>query len=807
MMNCHRWSAATVVALALISSGDLISAQSPTESYRVPSKAIADALDAPPPPDVYVSPRGDVVALVETPAMATIGELARPVLRLAGIRIDPARNGRQRLRTANKLWLRRTNDGSIRLVTLPVRPALEWIGFSPSGAHFAFTQSNDDGIQLWIGDSSTGRAAPRGASNLNAVFKTPCVWVANGLSLLCGTTPSGRGRPPTFSSTPRGPQVRESRGRMASVQTFQDLLSSDADDALFDYYATVQWVTVDAETGARRRVGRPGVHALAQASPDGRFLLVVTLQRPYSHLVPFFGFSMDWEIWDASGALITKIARIPHSEGVRTDGVTEGPRNLHWKPSEPATLVWTEALDGGNQAVTVAHRDRVMQLTEPFETSQEIARTVARCVDVEWTQVGTGLITEFDRPSQRTKTWIVPRDGSGLRLVVQRSANDHYGDPGSPLKSTGRSDVPVVVQHGDEIYLAGAGASPTGAKPFLDSLNVRTLAKRRLYQNEREFESIVAVLPQDSSRVISRVETPVRPAEIVVRRTTGPREILVRLTSAPTAQQFATKQIVTYKRKDGVELSGTLYTPVGWAPEKGRLPLVLWAYPREVVDRSTAGQVTGAPLRYTSVTGPSQLLLVLGGCAVLDDVSMPVLGPAATANDSFVEQLVANAEAAIDHVVSMGVADRGRVAVGGHSYGAFMAVNLLAHSRLFRAGIARSGAYNRTLTPFGFQNETRTLWEARDVYERMSPFNYADQIKAPLLLIHGDADNNSGTFPIQSERLFLALQGNGAIVRLVLLPFESHAYVARESVMHSIAEMTDWLNEWLKPTVGTMERR
>ena len=218
----------------------------------------------------------------------------------------------------------------------------------------------------------------------------------------------------------------------------------------------------------------------------------------------------------------------------------------------------------------------------------------------------------------------------------------------------------------------------------------------------------------------------------------------------------------------------------------------------EYGDASTAGQVRGSVNRFTFYRGTSQLFFVTQGYAVLDNATMPVVGDVKTVNDTFVKQIVANAKAAIDKLDQMGVADPKRVGVGGHSYGAFMTANLLAHCDLFAAGIARSGAYNRTLTPFGFQSEKRTLWEARDTYINMSPFMFANQIKTPILMIHGMADNNSGTFPIQSERLFAALKGFGATVRFVYLPFESHGYSGRESVLTVLAEMIEWFDTYVK---------
>jgi len=257
------------------------------------------------------------------------------------------------------------------------------------------------------------------------------------------------------------------------------------------------------------------------------------------------------------------------------------------------------------------------------------------------------------------------------------------------------------------------------------------------------------------------------------------------------------KQLVKYKRADGVDLSFTLYTPPNYK-EGTRLPTLVWAYPLEFTDASVAGQVSGSTNRFTSIGGISHLFFLLNGYAVLDNATMPVVGDPETVNDTFIKQINDSAKAAIDKAVKMGVTDPERVGVGGHSYGAFMTANLLAHSDLFRAGIARSGAYNRTLTPFGFQGERRNFWEATELYTKISPFFYANKINEPILLIHGEADNNTGTFPIQSERLFAALQGTGGTARLVMLPHESHGYAGRESVEHTLYEMISWFDKYVK---------
>jgi dipeptidyl aminopeptidase/acylaminoacyl peptidase len=805
-MRCAR---AVSFALVVCGLATASAAQAPADqAYLLPPKAIVDILDQPGPPEVVLSPARDVVAVLEHAPMPTIAELSRPMLRLAGLRIDPATNGRHRIRTARSLTLKSVTDGAVRQVALPAAPALTWIGFSPDGARFAFTQTTRAGIELWIGEAATGRATALPGADLNAVLTTPCTWVGMGGSLVCAVTLPGRGAAPAAPVVPTGPNVQEHRGGTSPVRTYQDLLTSAYDEALFEYYASSQLVTVAAATGARTPLGRPGLHAQVLPSPDGQYTLVTRLTRPYSRLVPYNDFAKQVEVWDRVGAITRTIATLPVADDVPNGGVLPGPRGFRWHPLEPAMLAWAEALDGGNPKTAVPFRDRVSTLAAPFKAEPaEFLKTEYRFNGLAWTDAGLALVSEFDRTRRWTRTWVVERDGSAARKLWDRSAEDRYGDPGTALRRARASGTESIVQSGDTIFLAGTGASPQGDRPFLDTLSLATFEKARKYQMTEGYEPVVGLLSDDGSRVLTRFETRSTPPSTLVRSTADGRRVTLTSSSDPAPQiSGAQKQLLTYKREDGVQLSATLYTPPGWTPAQGRLPLLLWAYPREFVDPNAAGQVNGSPDRFTGVSGASHLLLLTQGYAILDDPSMPIVGSGETANDTYVEQLVASAKAAVDTVVAMGVADPARLIVGGHSYGGFMTANLLAHSDLFRAGIARSGAYNRTLTPFGFQNEQRTFWEVPQIYARMSPFNHAHLIKEPVLLIHGEADDNSGTFPIQSERFYVALKGHGTTVRYVTLPYEAHGYAARESVLHTVAEMLNWANEWTKPMTSTAQR-
>jgi dipeptidyl aminopeptidase/acylaminoacyl peptidase len=774
------------------------SAPAQESGYKLPPKVIVDVLDAKPLPTVVVSPSRTQIALLGRPSMPSIADLSQPMLRLGGVRINPVTNGPQRSASHDGITLKSVADGKEIAVVVPPEPKLDGIGFSPGGRRFAFTQTKANGIELWVADTATGQAKAITVAALNATLGPPCQWVDDN-GLLCTFVVASRGAAPKAPEVPSGPNIQENTGKPAPVATYEDLLRNAHDETLFEHYFTSQLAFVDAVTGRRSPVGTPGILEDVLLSPSRDYLIVARLKRPFSRLVPFRGFPKDVEIWSRTGQVVKGIASLPAAESVPMLGVPTGPRSYQWNQHAPATAVWVEALDEGDLRNQVPKRDRLMTLAAPFKGEPaEWLRLDQRFAGISWAEDGTALVSEFERSKRIRTTWAMAPGASMPRRLWQRSAEDRYGDPGAPILVQ-KNGAQLVQQAGSTIFLAGAGASPKGDFPFLDRYDLATGNTERIFQaREESYESVLAVLAPDGRTLLTRHETAKEPPNYFVRTVaTGDRRALTAFADPAPQLAGVERRFITYKRKDGVGLSATLYLPPGYKPGQ-RLPVVMWAYPREFTDPALAGQVSGSQHRFNTYSGASHMFFLTQGYAVLDNPAMPIVGAGETANDSYVEQLVASAEAAVDAVVEMGVADRERIGVGGHSYGAFMTANLLAHSRLFKAGIARSGAYNRSLTPFGFQAERRTFWEVPQVYAAMSPFWFADKVKDPILLIHGEADNNSGTFPIQSERFYMALKGHGATVRYVTLPNESHGYAARESVLHTLAEMIGWFDRYVK---------
>jgi dipeptidyl aminopeptidase/acylaminoacyl peptidase len=783
------------------------------QTYQKPPRAVLDVLDAPVPPQAAMSPARDHMLLVRGVRYPPIRELAQPMLRLAGLRINPNTSGPHRATSYVSMTLKKIADGSERKVELPPGARVGMPVWSHDGRRFAFINTTDTGVELWAGEAASARAWRLKGVVVNAVSVRPNAgqvvqWMPDNRTLLVQTVPAGRGAPPAEETVPKSPNIQESAGRPGPVRTYQDLLKDAHDEALFDFYATSQLAFVDAESGKATALGRPAIFEETEPSPDGKFLLVARLGRPYSYLHPADDFPKEVEVWDGGAKVVYKVASLPLADEVPIEGVPKGPRGYNWRPTEPATLVWTEALDEGDPRKKVPHRDRVVMLRAPFAGQPaEVLKTEHRFNGLQWHEDGRlAFVRDFDRDRRWVRTQLVEVDkpGAATRVVWSHSMRERYENPGTLVTRTLANGGRVVMRHGDFVYLTGTGSTPEGDRPFLDRLDLKTLKAERLFRSDAQaYETVVALVTDDARQIVTKRERPIEPGNYYVRTLDAGAagdaglRALTNIPDATPQLQGIRKQLVKYKRADGVDLSFTLYLPPGYK-EGTRLPTAVWAYPLEFNDPATAGQVSGSTQRYTSITGPSHLFLLLAGYAVLDNTTMPIVGDPETMNNTYVEQIVSSAKAAIDKAVEMGVTDPDRVGVGGHSYGAFMTANLLAHSDLFRAGIARSGAYNRTLTPFGFQSERRTLWEAPEMYVKVSPFMVAHKINEPILLIHGEADNNTGTFPMQSERMYQALRGHGATVRYVTLPLESHGYASRESTEHVLYEMINWFDKYVK---------
>jgi len=779
-------------------------------NYQKPPKEILELADIEMAPSMRIDDHGERMVLLYRNQYKSIAELAEKEMRLAGLRINPKTNISSRERYYNNIAVMKVGDKKEKYVSgLPDNPRYSNFSWSPDEKFMAFTNTTSKGVELWILDVDEGKARKLTPDNLNANMGQPYTWLKNSNELLVKQLPDKR-KPliDKEEAVPSGPRVSVNEGQEAQNRTYQDLLEDKIDEANFEQLVRAKLTLVDLE-GNTKKWMKAAMYRNIDASPDGQYILITTIHRPFSYLVPYYRFPTEYNVYTKTGKHVKTIEEVPLTEEMPKGfmAVRKGKRRVDWRNDQPATLVFAEALDEGDPEKNVDYRDQVYTWKSPFEDEpQKLVKTFNRYSGMLWGTDELALVYDywwntrnmkayFINPAERTKEPVI---------IIDRNYQDRYNDPGSPVTKKNKYGERVMQVDGDYIYLEGDGYSPEGILPFIDRFHIKSHETERLWRANanNKLERIIFALDIKKGKILTRIESKNEYPNYYIRdiRKDDRKEVITYFKNPFESLTNVQKELIKYKRNDGVDLSATLYLPANYDKKGGKkLPMLMWAYPYEFKDAASAGQITNSPNEFTYPWYGSPIFWVQRGFAILDDASFPIIGEGdEEPNDTFIKQLVANAKAAIDAVDSMGYVDTDKVAVGGHSYGAFMTANLLSHSDLFAAGIARSGAYNRTLTPFGFQAEERNYWEAPEIYYNMSPFMHADEMNSNLLLIHGEADNNSGTYPMQSERYFNALKGLGANVRLVMLPKESHGYRARESVLHVLWEQDQWLMKYVK---------
>jgi dipeptidyl aminopeptidase/acylaminoacyl peptidase len=773
--------------------------------YQKPPKEIVDIMMAAPTPSVSFSPDGKLVAMLERTGSPTIEDISAEMLRLGGLRIDPAMNSGSRPRYSVGISMMDLDGNNKKEIKgLPGNLKIGQLSWSNDGHYFAFINYTTNSIELWLGNTDSF-SVKKIDDNLNLVISGYISFLSDNKSIIYKTTVPERGERPTLSNVPEGPVVQESLGRKGAAATYQDLLKSPSDERVFEYFASSILKIWDGTSS--RQIGKPAIYSRTSSSPDGKYLMVTTIEKPFSYTVPYRSFPSLITIWDMQGNVVKKLANVPLREDrlVGDDMTHPEPSGFTWRNDKPATIMWVEHLDGGDSKKDVEYRDRVYTLNAPFSgEGVELLSTKLRYGGITWGNEDFAIVTERSRKTRMSiQSSFKPSDPmSTMKVIFELNNDDRYNNPGrfaTTENEFGRS-ILLFADKGKSLFLTSNGPSPEGDRPFIDKYTIKDGKLSRLWRSEAPFyESVADLLPEMKDVVMTRRESVEVPANYFLRNLKSGKLSQITHFENPYPQLAGiTKEKISYKRNDGLDLSMDLYLPAGYDKEKdGPLPGILYAYPREYKSAMAASVVSGSPYRFTGISAGSHLVMLTQGYAILNNAAFPIVGEPEP-NDFFREQLIADAEAAINVAVELGVLDRERVAVTGHSYGAFMTANLLAHTRLFAAGVARSGAYNRTLTPFGFQSEKRTFWEKPELYFNMAPFMHSDKVKDPILLIHGQADNNSGTFPLQSERYYAALKGHGSTVRLVMLPQESHGYSAIESNMHVQWETLKWLDKYVK---------
>ena len=779
-------------------------------SYQKPPPEILELVDITLPPRVLIDENKNFMIYLYRNSYKSIDELSSPEIKLAGLRLNPNSNSRSRTNYYNNIMISKMDqiDKSAKQIKgLPKNPKLANIKWSPDQTKIAMTNTKEEGVELWYIDLEKLTAKKLTGPKLNASLGDVITWYQDSKNIL--TKFKLKNSPDIIDGedvVPTGPIISSNDGKKAQNRTYQDLLKNEVDEKNFETLARSVLSKVSLK-GKTKLLAKKNLYHEIDFSPDGKFILISIIQKPFSYLVPYYRFPMKYAIYSSKGKELTVLHEVPLIEDLPKGfmAVRTGPRNFSWRSDRPSNLIFVEALDGGNPETDIKYRDEIFEVGYPFKQNKvSLLKTINRFYRIDWCNDTLALGYDYWWNSRNTKTYIFSPSNTNKepKIIIDRNYQDRYNDPGSFVKRRNFYGKSILAMNKQNLYLMGDGFRDDGQFPFIDQLNLESLKKVRLYESSfKDKKEDLLDFEADNNMILTRIESASEYPNYFFRDLKT--ESLTKITDFENpflSIMDVSKEVIEYKRSDGIDLSATLYLPKGYdINKKQKLPMIMWAYPREFKDNKSASQITQNKNEFTFPYWGSPIYWLTRGYVVLDDVSFPIIGEGDNQpNDNFRKQLVDNASSAINKVYELGYIDKEKVAIGGHSYGAFMVANLLSHSKLFAAGIARSGAYNRTLTPFGFQSEERNYWEAPDTYYNMSPFMHAEKVKTPLLLIHGEEDNNSGTYPLQSERYFNALKGLGATTRLVMLPKESHSYRAKESIMHMLWEQDRWLERYVK---------
>ena len=778
--------------------------------YQKPSDEILNLVEFDRPPNVLYDDEKKYMVFLYRNNYKSISDLSEKELRLGGLRINPKTNIGSRVTYYNNVKIKNLKDKkgqTEQVVGIPEKAKLTNFSWSPDQTKIALTNTTSEGVELWLLTLKTGYVTKLTTPELNANIGSVITWNTDSQSMFVKMiSPNKQALIDTKSVVPNGPTVSTNFGAKAQNRTYQDLLKNKFDEHNFEQLSTSTIFKVSINGESEKWLDEAMYRGIS-LSPDGKYVMVAQVKKPFSYLVTYSRFPSQTDIYTNKGELVTNLLDTPLIEELPKGrmSIRTGKRSYSWRPDQPSTLIYVQALDQGDPAIKTEFRDEVFEIVAPFNgEGKSLVKTINRFSGIDWGTESLAIAYDYwwDTRNRKAYAFNPSNPESKPKTIYDRNYQDVYNDPGSFLKSRNSFNRSVLQIYKGNAFLRGSGFTKEGQFPFIDKINTTSFEKTRVYQSKYtdKVESIQDFDPV-KNEIIVRIESPTEFPNYYSKKTNSRRLNQITNFENPFLElQNVKKEVITYKRDDGLELSGVLYLPLGYDEEKKeKMPMILWAYPREYKDRQSASQTTNNSNEFTYPYYGSMIYWVTKGYVVLDDASFPIIGEGdEEPNDSFRKQLVANGKAAIDAVDKMGYIDRSKVAVGGHSYGAFMVANLLSHSNLYAAGIARSGAYNRTLTPFGFQSEQRSYWEAPSVYYTMSPFMHAEKMKTPLLLIHGEDDNNSGTYPMQSERYFNALKGLGATVRLVMLPKESHGYASKESIYHVLWEQDQWLEKYVK---------
>ena len=824
------------------------------EAYVRPPDVIAKLVTAPRHLSVSLtqpSPDRKYFIKEQSNGLPTVSAFGKPHLYFGGLQVDPAANRSRTLTTrgAVALSLIDAATGTSTNIDVPKGATISSTSWSPDGKQIAFVANFETASHVFVADVATRKSTQVTKTPLLATLVTSVDWTADGTGIIAVLVPEPRAAQPVKPVVATGPRVQLwTDGKPSPQRNFYSLLEEPYDGDLMEWYVTGQLAVIDVKTKAARKVGLPAMIRSVDMSPNGEYLRVVTMQKPFSYIVQYSSFGVNDEIWDRGGKVVATIEKRPLREAPNDDDDDDDSgerRSLAWIPdgSGMVYIVSDRPARGDSAAAPPAagrtggrggsgagnnRPDRVIKWNAPFGPGDTttLYRHTGPLSGVAFTDDGKMLFgagtaggqgeifaLRLDNPTHkytivRQRGYTPSLGGRGGRGGGRGGAGDSlsfYNNPGALLTRRGAAGGQVVMLSSDSaVFLSGTqyfrDFLQNAPRAFVDKVDLRTGNKTRLFQSATDaVETVAAPLDDDFSKAIVVRESKAEVANSYLRDMKA--GTMTRLTNntdvTPEFTQAIRKRVVV-TRPDGITFVVRVTLPADYR-EGTRLPAMFWLYPYEYTSQAEYDRTLRTENVNRFPTGGTRTIeyLATQGYAVAN-FDPPIMGESGRMNDNYVSDLRMNLYAVIDELDRQGWIDRNRLGIGGHSYGAFTTANALVHTPFFKAGIAGDGMYNRTLTPNGFQSERRDLWDGQSTYLEVSPMLYVDQMQGALLMYHGMEDQNVGTTLISSIRMMQALRGQGKVSALYMYPYEDHGPATEETLLDLWGRWTAWLDIYVK---------
>lgn len=459
-------------------------------TYQKPPKAILELVDVPLAPSTILDSDGEMMIFRYRDQYKSIAELSEEELRLGGLRINPVTNISSRARYYNNLEVKAIDAKTPTQVQgLPENPRLSNFRWSPDESKMAFTHTTNTGVELWVLDVKSAQTKKLTEANLNANMGDVINWFKDNSSVLVKMLPEDRKNlidPET--AVPTGPTISVSDGKEAQNRTYQDLLKNPNDEYNFEQLARSSLVKVNLN-GASEKWMDAEMYSSVSFSPNGEYVMVNHLKKPFSYLVPYYRFPSETTIYTKDGKLVNQVNDEPLMEDLPKGfmATQTGRRSLQWRSDKPSTLLYVKALDKGDPEVEVDYRDEIFLLNAPFkDEGKSILKTQDRFSGITWGDDNLAIANDYWWNTRNTRTYVFnpSKASEEPEIIFDRNYQDSYSDPGSFVTTKNEYGQSILKLDEESAFLLGDGFSEEGQFPFVDKIDLENGKTERLYQSK-----------------------------------------------------------------------------------------------------------------------------------------------------------------------------------------------------------------------------------------------------------------------------------------------------------------------------------